>query len=141
MVYESQVTAGIDVKKIGFAVDDAQKTVYIYVPNAEIMNVKVLPESIKYFNESFALLNFDKKEDANRAQKMAEEEAQKDALSAGVLEAANSQSETLVKGILEEVTGNYQIRFVRSEQELEQLQVLIDSTKPATPDNVSEPKK
>lgn len=129
LVYTSEVKAGIDVKKVDLTVDDGQKIVYIYVPKAEILSVKILPESIKYYNESFALLNFDKKEDANRAQKMAEEVAEKDALSAGVLEAANTQSEILIRGILEGVVGNYEMRFVGSENELQRLKDLIETTK------------
>ena len=43
MVYESEVKAGIDIKKVRFAVDDDNKIVYIYVPDAEILDVKVLP--------------------------------------------------------------------------------------------------
>ena len=129
LVYTSEVKAGIDVKKVDLTVDDGQKIVYIYVPKAEILSVKILPESIKYYNESFALLNFDKKEDANRAQKMAEEVAEKDALGAGVLEAANTQSEILIRGILEEVVGNYEMRFVSSENELQRMKDLIETTK------------
>ena len=129
LVYTSEVKAGIDVKKVDLTVDDGQKIVYIYVPKAEILSVKILPESIKYYNESFALMNFDKKEDANRAQKMAEEVAEKDALGAGVLEAANTQSEILIRGILEEVVGNYEMRFVSSENELQRMKDLIETTK------------
>ena len=129
LVYTSEVKAGIYVKKVDLTVDDGQKIVYIYVPKAEILSVKILPESIKYYNESFALLNFDKKEDANRAQKMAEEVAEKDALGAGVLEAANTQSEILIRGILEEVVGNYEMRFVSSENELQRMKDLIETTK------------
>lgn len=129
LVYTSEVKAGIDVKKAGLTVDNGQKIIYIYVPDAEILSVKILPESIKYYNESFALMNFDKKEDANRAQKMAEEVAEKDALGAGVLEAANTQSEILIRGILEEVVGNYEMRFVSSENELQRMKDLIETTK------------
>lgn len=129
LVYTSEVKAGIDVKKVGLTVDNGQKIIYIYVPDAEILSVKILPESIKYYNESFALMNFDKKEDANRAQKMAEEVAEKDALGAGVLEAANTQSEILIRGILEEVVGNYEMRFVSSEIELQRMKDLIETTK------------
>lgn len=129
LVYTSEVKAGIDVKKVGLTVYNGQKIIYIYVPDAEILSVKILPESIKYYNESFALMNFDKKEDANRAQKMAEEVAEKDALGAGVLEAANTQSEILIRGILEEVVGNYEMRFVSSENELQRMKDLIETTK------------
>ena len=71
MVYQAEVKAGIDVKKVRFAVDDANKTVYIYVPNSEILSIKVLPDKIKYYNESFTLFNFDEKNDANKAQSLA----------------------------------------------------------------------
>ncbi len=132
MVYESEVKAGIDVKKIKFAVDDENKIVYIYIPDAEILNIKVLPESIKYYNESFALFNFDKKDDANKAQLLAEEAAQEDALNAGLLDLANTQSETLVKGILEEVVKDYEMKFLRSEKELDDIKTRIETTKSTT---------
>ena len=106
LVYTSEVKAGIDVKKVDLTVDDGQKIVYIYVPKAEILSVKILPES-----------------------KMAEEVAEKDALGAGVLEAANTQSEILIRGILEEVVGNYEMRFVSSENELQRMKDLIETTK------------
>ena len=60
---------------------------------------------------------------------MAEEVAEKDALGAGVLEAANTQSEILIRGILEEVVGNYEMRFVSSENELQRMKDLIETTK------------
>ena len=139
MVYESEVKAGIDVKKVKFAVDDENAIIYIYIPEAEILSIKVLPDSIKYYNESFALFNFDKKDDANKAQLLAEESAQEDALNAGVLDLANTQSETLVKGILEEVTKGYDMKFLRSENDLEEKKISIANSK-ATEDTVSETK-
>lgn len=132
MIYKSTVKAGIDVKDVRFAVDDAERKLYIYVPNAEILDVKVLPDSIKYFDESFSLFNTDKKEDALDAQAKAEKDAEKEAIDTGILEMADNQSETLVRGILEGVAQGYEMKFMRSVEDLNKKQAEIDAAQAET---------
>lgn len=114
MVYHATVKAGIDVKKVKIAVDNSNKTVNIFVPSAEIMDVKVDSKSVKYYNTQFALFNTDEKEDAADAISKAEEQAQEDALGTGILELADQQSKTLIKGILEDVVNGYKMEFFRN---------------------------
>jgi hypothetical protein len=66
---------------------------------------------IKYFDEKFSLFNVDAKEDANKANALAEEEAKKELAGMGILEMANEQAEALIKGLIQDVVPkNYEIK-------------------------------
>ena len=111
MVYEATARAGIDVKEIGVDADDINHIVWITIPKAKIQDVKVNMDSIKYFDEKFALLNVDYKEDANKATSMAEKEAFKEIEEMGVLEMADEQAEALITGLIQDVVPkNYEIK-------------------------------
>ena len=75
------------------------------------MDVKVHPDTIRYFNESITLFNPNEKEDSDKAQALAEQDAQTHASEMGILELANQQAETLEKGILEGCVLDYEIKF------------------------------
>lgn len=77
MVYKATARAGIDVKNIKVKPDDTKHIVWLTLPKAEILDVKVDMNKIKYFDEKFSLFNVDAKEDANKANALAEEEAKK----------------------------------------------------------------
>ena len=102
MVYKATARAGIDVKKIEINQNTSNKTIYVTLPKAEVFDVKVDTSSIKYFDEGFALLNVNEKEDNNKAIALAEEAAKKEVENIGVLEMANSQAATLIKGLLKD---------------------------------------
>lgn len=111
MVYKATMRAGIDLKKVKTEVDDEKKIIWVKVPKAEIQEVKIDPSSIKYYDEKIALFNTNEKEDANKAQALAEKEAKKEAKNLGVLELADKQAKSLVKGILKDVSKGYDIKF------------------------------
>ena len=111
MVYKATMRAGIDLKKVDTAVDDEKKIIWVTVPKAEIQEVKIDPSSIKYYDEKIALFNTNEKEDANKAQELAEKEAKKEAKNLGVLELADKQAKSLIKGILKDVSNGYTIKF------------------------------
>lgn len=100
MVYEATVWAGIDMSKIEIKADDINKIIHVKIPKATIQNKKVEPDSITYFDEEFSLFNVNSKEDANVAQKKAEEDAEEEAKKTGILDFADKQSEALIKGLL-----------------------------------------
>lgn len=100
MVYTATIRAGINVDEVIVTADDPNKIIYIEIPEATIQDVNIDTSTIKYYDQGFALFNADEKEDNNKAVAMAEEAAKKEAASMGVLELANEQSETLIKGIL-----------------------------------------
>ncbi len=101
MVYEATIEAGIDVSAVEITSDDINKKIYISIPEPKIRNAHVNPSTIKYFDEKFAIINWDEKEDANRAQTEAQKQAVKEAKRTGILELAKKQSEALIKGIIE----------------------------------------
>ena len=116
MIYEATARIGIDLEKVKSRVIDPKKdkkgVVWITLPKAEVQEVKIKPDSIEYFNEKVALFNFDDKEDSDKAQTLAEEEARKQAENMGVLEYADMNAKELIIGILSEVVPeNYEIKF------------------------------
>lgn len=112
MVYEATARAGIDVKEIKVDVDKLNDIVWLTIPKAKILEVKVNMDSIKYFDEKFALLNVDYKEDANKATALAEEEAFEELENMGILEMADAQAEALIRGLIQDIIPtNYEIKI------------------------------
>lgn len=112
MVYEATARAGIDVTEIEVVVDNFNNIVWLTIPDAKILDVKVDMDSIKYFDEKFSLFNFDSKEDANKANALAEEKAIEELESMGILEMANTQAEALIKGLIQDVIPEeYEIKI------------------------------
>lgn len=111
MVYDATARVGIDVKEIKVEVDNIKNIVWLTIPKARILDVKVDAGNIKYFDEKFALFNVDSKEDANKAIYLAEQGAYVELVEMGILEMADGQAETLLKGLLRDVVPkNYEIK-------------------------------
>lgn len=103
MVYDANAQAGIDVKEIDIDKNEATKEITISLPKAKVLSVSVDHNSIKYFDESFALFNLNEKEDANKANALAEEEAKKELAEMGILSMADEQAVTLVTGLMSDL--------------------------------------
>ena len=103
MTYEANARVGIDLEEVEIEVDNLNKIVTLSIPKAEILDVKIDPNKINYYDTKFALFNVNEKEDGNKAQALAEEQAYKDLTEMGVLESANEQALTLIKGLLQNV--------------------------------------
>lgn len=117
MIYNAKARAGIDLSQVKCSVDNELKTVTLTVPSASILDVKVDPGSIKYYDEKFAPFNFDDKEDANRAQKIAEEKAMEELKDSGILEMADKQAQSLLTGILRGVVSeDYTFEFIPAKE-------------------------
>lgn len=113
ITYKAEVTAGIDVKKIEvIKTDQDNRKITLRLPEAEIFSVKVDPNSVEYHDQKIALFNTDSKQDSDRAEALAEEDARKEAMNSGLLENANAQAQILVKGILQDSLNGYSIKFV-----------------------------
>lgn len=114
MVYTATARAGIDVKEIIIESNKISKTIKVTLPKAKILEVKVDPSSIKYYDTKLALFNFDSREDANDAQALAEQEAKKELEKMGILESANEQAEVLIRGLLQEsIPSDYELKFTK----------------------------
>ena len=115
MVYNATVRAGIDMKEVKTNVNESKKEITITIPKAKILEVKIDPNSIRYYDESFSLFKSDEKESANKAQTFAEKDAKKESTKSGILEMADQQSETLIKGILQGCVNGYKLKCVKAE--------------------------
>ena len=100
MCFTAVIRAGINLENVQIDSDPIQKKIFITIPDAEIMDVKVDSNDIKFYGTGFALFNVNEKEDLAKALSLAEADARKEASSTGILDLANQQSETLIKGIL-----------------------------------------
>lgn len=121
--YKATVRAGINLSEVNCEVDNNKKKVIIYIPKAQILDVKIHSDSLKFYNGSFSLFNSDEKEDTTKAMQMAEEQSKTDALETGILDLANKQSETLVKGILEDIVKDYSLECFTSKDEYDKKKV------------------
>lgn len=100
MLYEAEARVGIDVEKVKITTNNLTRVVYVEIPEIEVFDVHVNTESIQYFDIDFALFNFNEKEDNNMAVAEAEKEAKKALEDMGIIPLAETQAETLIKGIL-----------------------------------------
>lgn len=98
--YKATVRVGINIDEVKVDSDDVSRTIYVTIPKASVQEVKIDPNSIKYYDTHFALFNTDEKEDSNRALALAEEAAKEELENMGVIQLADEQSATLIKGIL-----------------------------------------
>lgn len=106
MCYTTTIRAGINLEKVKINSDSAQKKIYITIPDAEIFEAKVNPNDIKFYGTGFALFNVNEKEDLSKALSLAEKDAMEYAKQTGILDVANQQSETLIKGLLTNAIPN-----------------------------------
>ena len=113
MTYKAKARAGIDIEKVEVEVNNDKKIVYLTIPKAKVLDVKVDPKTIKYFDEKFTLLNVNPKEDANKAQELVEEEAKKEVEKMGILETADKQAETLIIGLLQGSVTDYEFKVIK----------------------------
>jgi hypothetical protein len=113
LLYEATVQAGIDLSEIKIDNNEKNKKVTISIPKAEILSVSINPDKNKFIGEKFAVFNFDKKEDASRAQSEALKDAKKQAAKSGVLELADKQSAKLIEGLIgKAVPDTYELEIV-----------------------------
>lgn len=106
MCYTTSIRAGVNLTDVKVEQDKAQKKIYITIPKAEVFEAKVDPNDIKFYGTGFALLNVNEKEDVTKALALAEKDAMEYAKETGILEVADQQSETLIKGILANAIPN-----------------------------------
>lgn len=111
MVYEATARIGIDVKEISIKSDSFNKVIWIKMPKAKVLDVKVDLNKIKYFDEKFALFNVDYKQDVNKATALAEQSAKEELEKMGILDMANTQSITLIRNLINDlIPKNYEVK-------------------------------
>ena len=105
MTYRAEVRAGVDLSKANTEVTDSEVTVTL--PAVEIFDISIDNDSIQYYDEKAALLNWERKEDAMDAIASAKEDVEQQTKEMDDLETmAQEQAKTLITGMLSEMVGD-----------------------------------
>lgn len=107
MVYTATVKAGIDFSKI--KIDVKKDSVVVSLPESQVLSVNVDPNSIDFYDESFALFNWTDREDVKDALVVAESDVQLHADTSSLINKAREQTEKLIRGLLEDSIGDKQL--------------------------------
>ena len=103
MLYCAEVEAGIDLSQVKITVSN--DTVELLLPQAEVLDVYILPDSIQFYDEKSALLNWDNKNDALDAIAAAEADVLERGGIDALLETADQQTILLLKALLSDTIG------------------------------------
>ncbi len=107
MVYEGTIEAGIDLSKV--EVDVSEDKVTVKLPDVELEDPVIDMDSIDFYDESFALFNWDDKRDGINAVKEAQEDCKKKADTEGLKSKAYENAKALVRKLLEEIIGDREL--------------------------------
>ena len=107
MKYTATVRAGIDFSKI--QVDVNSKNVVITLPETEIQSVHVDPNSIDFYDQSYAIFNWTDKQDVATAIQAAESDVIANANMDELKAKSEEQTEKLLRGLLEDVIGEREL--------------------------------
>ena len=102
MTYRAEVRAGVDLSKANTEVTDSEVTVTL--PAVEIFDISIDNDSIQYYDEKAALLNWERKEDVLDAIASAKEQQTKEMDDLETM--AQEQAKTLITGMLSETVGD-----------------------------------
>lgn len=107
MIYRAEVKAGIDLSRVESEITDAQ--VKITVPRIEILDISIDESSIQFYDERFALLNWEKKEDLLETIQEAKADVEAKGDMDGLKDNAKNQIEILLVGLFEDCIGEREL--------------------------------
>ena len=104
MTYRAEVKAGIDLSKVKVAV--TKSDVKITLPKTEILEVRIDPDSIQFYDNKLAILNWQNKEDSVSAIRSAEADVRKKADIEQLKNLSAENTKTLIKELFSDCIGN-----------------------------------
>ena len=107
MTYTAEIDAGVDVSEI--EVTDTGDKIVVEIPDADVQRVHVDPESIEFYDESFALFNWDDKQDGVDAVTLAEADAKEHADIEGLKKEANDHARELIESLFSDAIRDQQL--------------------------------
>ena len=107
MTYKAEIDAGVDVSEI--EVTDNGDKIVIEIPDSEVQSVYVDPSSIEFYDESFALFNWDKKQDGVDAVALAEADAKEHADIETLKEEADKHARELIENLFSDAIRDQQL--------------------------------
>lgn len=102
MIYDSKVRAGVDLDAA--EVEVSGRTITVKLPAAQLFGVEIDADSIEFYDNKFALFNWENKQDTAEALKLAQEDAESKVDKSDLLEKATEQARTLVETLLKPLT-------------------------------------
>jgi hypothetical protein len=94
MIYQANIRAGVDLSLAKVSLTPG--TIRVRLPEAEIQSLEVNTDSLRFYDEHFALFNWSDKEDIALAIKAAREDVEKNADLEKLKTQARKQAETVI---------------------------------------------
>ena len=100
MIYDAEVRAGVDLAQAAVDIDGTD--VSVSLPAATVQSISIDPDSLQFYDQQYALLNWQNRDDTAKA---------------AMLEDAQKQAETVVEALLLPFTenGDYTVRVTFAE--------------------------
>ena len=102
MVYDAELRAGVDLSQAIVEVNG--RSITVQLPMAEIQTIAIDPDSIEFYDESFALFNWENRQDTAEALVLAKQDAEGKVDQVSMIEQANAQAKTVVESLLSPFT-------------------------------------
>jgi hypothetical protein len=110
MNYKVTVSAGIDLEKVTIdEIDNDNFKITITAPKAEILDVNVDPDSLTFDQTSLTMFDMSSKVDTQKAISSAADDCVKSSETTSLLENANNQTTTLLKGLMATGFPDYEV--------------------------------
>ena len=92
MVYDAEVRAGVDLAQA--RVEVSGNAITVSLPAPQLLGIEIDPNSLEFYDSSFALFNWENKQDTAEALKVAQQDAEGKVNQANMLEQAKAQAHT-----------------------------------------------
>lgn len=111
--YDVQIKAGYNFGDIRWELDEAHKTITVWLPEAKVLSNSIDPDSFKLYHENESVFRQITMEENNEALVRLRQEAEEDAVANGLLENARTNAEEILTAFFsnEFDTNIYKIEF------------------------------
>lgn len=109
MIYDADVRAGVDLSQA--TVEVAGSSVKVSLPAATVQSIAIDPDSLQFYDQRYALLNWQDRDDTAKALQMAQDDAEAKVDHTTMIGDAQKQAETIVETMLLPFTedGDYTV--------------------------------
>lgn len=111
--YDGVVTAGIDFEAVRVEKSDESRSITVYIPEAEIRNIDIDPNSFRLYSEKSGIGNPISVSDFNRSLVELEDNARDRAIERGLLQQADENARLLIQNFVSGLVGaNFSVKIV-----------------------------
>ncbi len=107
MIYQANIRAGVDLSLAKVHV--SPKKVTVKLPETVIQFIDIDTDSLRFYDEHFALFNWTEKEDIATAMRLAKEDVEKNADLDRLVNQARSQAETVVRQFVGQIVKDKEV--------------------------------